>query len=42
MLKIKDLYKKQKNTVIKDVDINIDKGSSISIECNNKNYKHCA
>lgn len=33
MLKIKDLYKKHKNNVIKD--INIDKGSSISIECNN-------
>ncbi|HDK7167980.1 TPA: LytTR family transcriptional regulator DNA-binding domain-containing protein [Clostridium botulinum] len=33
MLKIKDLYKKHKNNVIKD--INIDKGSYISIECNN-------
>ncbi|APH13727.1 ABC transporter family protein [Clostridium sporogenes] len=35
MLKIKGLYKEQKNNVIKDVNINIDKGSSISIECNN-------
>ncbi|EJP6472957.1 LytTR family transcriptional regulator DNA-binding domain-containing protein [Clostridium botulinum] len=35
MLKIKGLYKKHKNNVIKDVDINIDKDSSISIECNN-------
>lgn len=35
MLKIKGLYKKHKNNVIKDVDINIDKNNSISIECNN-------
>jgi ABC-2 type transport system ATP-binding protein len=35
MLKIKGLYKEQKNNVIKDIDINVDKGQSISIECNN-------
>lgn len=36
MLKIKGLYKEQKNNVIKDIDININKGSSISIECSNE------
>ncbi|APF25664.1 ABC transporter family protein [Clostridium sporogenes] len=36
MLKIKGLYKEQKNNVIKDIDINIKKGSSISIECSNE------
>lgn len=35
MLKIKGLYKEYRNNVIKDIDINIDKGSSISIECSN-------
>ncbi|APQ73758.1 LytTR family transcriptional regulator DNA-binding domain-containing protein [Clostridium botulinum] len=36
MLKIKGLYKEQKNNVIKDIDIDINKGSSISIECSNE------
>jgi ABC-2 type transport system ATP-binding protein len=36
MLKIKGLYKEQKNNVIKDIDLNINKGSSISIECSNE------
>jgi len=36
MLKIKGLYKEQKNNLIKDIDININKGSSISIECSNE------
>ncbi|RHW65647.1 hypothetical protein DZC34_07995 [Clostridium botulinum] len=36
MLKIKGLYKEQKNSVIKDIDIDINKGSSISIECSNE------
>ena len=36
MLKIKSLYKEEKNNVIKDIDININKGSSISIECSNE------
>lgn len=35
MLKIKNLYKEQKNNVINDIDINISKGSSVSIECSN-------
>lgn len=36
MLKIKGLYKEQKSNVIKDIDININKGNSISIECSNE------
>jgi ABC-2 type transport system ATP-binding protein len=36
MLKIKGLYKEQKNNLIKDMDIDINKGSSISIECSNE------
>jgi ABC-2 type transport system ATP-binding protein len=36
MLKIKGLYKEQKNNSIKDIHIDVDKGSSISIECNNE------
>jgi len=36
MLKVKGLYKEQRNNVIKDIDININKGSSISIECSNE------
>ncbi|MGH4122748.1 MAG: LytTR family transcriptional regulator DNA-binding domain-containing protein [Clostridium sp.] len=36
MLKIKGLYKEQKNNVIRDIDINIKKSSSISIECSNE------
>ncbi len=36
MLKINGLYKKQKNNVIKDINITLDKGSSISIECSNE------
>ncbi|MBZ9609657.1 ATP-binding cassette domain-containing protein [Clostridium estertheticum] len=36
MLRIKGLYKEQKNNVIRDIDININKGSSISIECSNE------
>lgn len=35
MLKIEGLYKEQKNNVIKNIDINIGKGSSVSIECSN-------
>jgi len=35
MLEIKNLYKEKKNIVIKDIDININKGSSVSIECSN-------
>ncbi|MBU3176195.1 LytTR family transcriptional regulator DNA-binding domain-containing protein [Clostridium estertheticum] len=35
MLKIKALYKEKNNNVIKNVDIDLNKGSSISIECNN-------
>lgn len=35
MLKIRGLYKEKKNNVIKDIDIDVDKGSSISIECSN-------
>ncbi len=35
MLKIKGLYKEKKNNVIKDIDINLNKGSSISIESSN-------
>lgn len=36
MLKIKGLYKEQKNNVIKDIDININRGTSVSIECSNE------
>ncbi|MBU3091039.1 LytTR family transcriptional regulator DNA-binding domain-containing protein [Clostridium sp. CF011] len=36
MLRIKGLYKEQKNNVIRDIDINLNKGSSISIECSNE------
>ena len=36
MLTIKGLYKEQKNNVIKDIDIDVIKGNSISIECNNE------
>ena len=36
MLKVKGLYKEQKNNVIKDIDIDINKGNSISIECSNE------
>lgn len=36
MLKINGLYKEKKNNVIKDIHIDISRGSSISIEC--KNY----
>jgi ABC-2 type transport system ATP-binding protein len=36
MLRIKGLYKEQKNNEIKDIDININKGNSISIECSNE------
>ncbi|GAA0738644.1 LytTR family transcriptional regulator DNA-binding domain-containing protein [Clostridium oceanicum] len=36
MLKIKGLYKEQHNNVIKNIDIDIDKGTSISIECSNE------
>lgn len=35
MLKIRSLYKEKENNIIKDIDINIDKGSSVSIECSN-------
>ncbi|MBU3184218.1 LytTR family transcriptional regulator DNA-binding domain-containing protein [Clostridium estertheticum] len=35
MLKIKALYKEKNNNVIKNIDIDLNKGSSISIECNN-------
>jgi len=35
MLKIKALYKEKNNNVIKDIDIDLNKGSSISIECSN-------
>lgn len=36
MLVIKDLYKEEKNNKIKDVNLSINKGSSISIECSNE------
>lgn len=36
MLLIKGLYKKEKNNVINDINIDLDKGNSISIECNNE------
>lgn len=36
MLKIKDLYKEKKNIVLKGININIDKESSVSIECSNE------
>ncbi|MDD3224425.1 MAG: ATP-binding cassette domain-containing protein [Clostridium sp.] len=35
MLKIRSLYKEKENNIVKDIDINIDKGSSVSIECSN-------
>jgi len=35
MLKIKSLYKEKRNIAIKDIDIELNKGCSISIECNN-------
>lgn len=36
MLKIRNLYKEKDNKMINDIDINIDKGDSISIECSNE------
>jgi ABC-2 type transport system ATP-binding protein len=36
MLVIKDLYKEQKNNKIKAINLSINKGSSISIECSNE------
>lgn len=35
MLNIKNLYKEQKNNVMKDINFSISKGCSISIECSN-------
>ncbi|WP_026884534.1 LytTR family transcriptional regulator DNA-binding domain-containing protein [Clostridium akagii] len=36
MLKIRGLYKEKKNNILKGIDINIDNGSSVSIECSNE------
>ncbi|MBU3101046.1 MULTISPECIES: LytTR family transcriptional regulator DNA-binding domain-containing protein [Clostridium] len=36
MFKIKGLYKEKKNNILKGIDINIDKGNSVSIECSNE------
>lgn len=36
MLNIKGLYKEEKNNLIKDIHMNLNKGSSISIECSNE------
>lgn len=35
MLKIKGLYKEKNNNAIKNIDIDLEQGSSIGIECSN-------
>lgn len=36
MLKIEALYKEKRNSVLKDIHINVGKGESVSIECSNE------